>query len=50
MGVQINKKLKKLDSYKYPKKVIVFSNPLPKNNIGKIDKNKLKTKIGKCKD
>ena len=47
---QINKNLKKLDSYKYPKKVIVFSTPLPKNNIGKIDKNKLKTKISKCKD
>jgi len=46
---QINKKLKKLDSYKYPKKLIVFSDPLPKNNIGKIDKNKLKTKIAKCK-
>jgi O-succinylbenzoic acid--CoA ligase len=46
---QINKKLKKLDSYKYPKKLIVFSDPLPKNNIGKIDKNKLKTKITKCK-
>ena len=47
---QINKNLKKLDSYKHPKKVIVFSAPLPKNNIGKIDKNKLKTKISKCKD
>ena len=46
----INNKLKKLDKYKYPKKLIVFSNPLPKNNIGKIDKNTLKTKFAKCKD